>query len=74
MSSDDWLIDGLDEYEARHMLCSEYCVTFFYDYSRKTWIYFLKTKSEVFRKFKEFKASIENHSERRIKILRSDNG
>ena len=56
------------------MLCSEYCVTFFYDYSRKTLIYFLKTKSEVFEKFKEFKALIENRSERRIKTLRSDNG
>ena len=40
----------------------EYYVTFIDDYSRKTWIYFLKNKSEVFRKFKEFKALIENHS------------
>ena len=52
----------------------EYYVTFIYDYSRKTWIYFLNTKSEVFNKFKEFKALKENHSERRIKTLRSDNG
>ena len=28
----------------------------------------------MFGKFKEFKALIENHSERRIKTLRSDNG
>jgi hypothetical protein len=34
----------------------------------------LKTKDEVFSKFKEFKALIENLSERKIKILRSDNG
>jgi transposase InsO family protein len=34
----------------------------------------LKTKDEVFSKFKEFKALIENLSERNIKILRSDNG
>ena len=33
----------------------EYYVIFIDDYSRKTWIYFLKTKSEVFKKFKEFK-------------------
>ena len=52
----------------------EYYVTFIDDYSRKTWIYFLKTKVEVFEKFKEFKALIENHSERRIKTLRTDNG
>ena len=52
----------------------EYYVTFIDDYSRKTWIYFLKNMSEVFQKFKEFKALRENHSERRIKILRLDNG
>jgi transposase InsO family protein len=34
----------------------------------------LKTKDEVFSKFKEFKALIENLSERKIKILRADNG
>jgi transposase InsO family protein len=37
-------------------------------------VYFLKSKDEVFSKFKEFKALIENLSERKIKILRSDNG
>ena len=52
----------------------EYYVIFIDDYSRKTWIYFLKTKSEVFRKFKEFKSFRENHSERRIKTLTSNNG
>jgi hypothetical protein len=34
----------------------------------------LKSKDEVLNKFKEFKALIENLSERKIKILRSDNG
>jgi hypothetical protein len=34
----------------------------------------LKSKDEVFSKFKEFKALIEDLSERKIKILRSDNG
>ena len=52
----------------------EYYVTFIDDYSRKTWIYFLKNKSEVFGKFKEFKSLVENHSEKRIKTLRLDNG
>jgi transposase InsO family protein len=50
-----------------------YYVSFIDDYSRKTWVYFLKSKDEVFSKFKEFKALIENLSERKIKILRSDN-
>jgi hypothetical protein len=51
-----------------------YCVSLIDNYSRKTWVYFLKSKYEVFIKFKEFKALIENISERKIKILRSDNG
>ena len=53
-----------------------YYVTFIDDHSRKTWIYFLKTKEskEVLNKFKEFKAQVENLSKTRIKILRSDNG
>ena len=52
----------------------EYYITFIDDYSRKTWIYLLKAKNEVFEKFKEFKALIENLSNKRIKTLRSDNG
>jgi transposase InsO family protein len=51
-----------------------YYVSFIDDYSRKTWVYFFKSKDEVFSKFKEFKALIENLFERKIKILKSDNG
>ena len=52
----------------------EYYVTFIDDFSRKTWIYFLKTKGEVFARFKEFKALVENQTGKKIKVLRSDNG
>ena len=38
-------------------------------FSRKTWIYFMKNKDEVFSKFKEFKALIENHTEKKIYIF-----
>jgi transposase InsO family protein len=56
-------------------LVGMYTMHFFIDdYSRKTWVYFLKSKYEVFNKFKEFKALIENLFEKRIKIVRSDNG
>ena len=51
-----------------------YYVTFIDDHSRKTWIYLMKTKDEVFTKFQEFKVEVENLIERRIKILRFDNG
>ena len=39
-----------------------------------TSIYLVKKKDEVFSKFKEFKSLIENHTEKKIKIFRSDNG
>ena len=52
----------------------EYYVSFIDDYSRKTWIYFLKTKNEVFNRFQEFKALVENQTGKKIKVLRSDKG
>jgi hypothetical protein len=51
-----------------------YYVSFIDDYSLNTWVYFLKSKYEVFGKFKEFKALIDNLSKRKIMILRLDNG
>ena len=51
-----------------------YYVSFIDDCSSKTWIYFLKTKDEVFSKFKEFEVLVENHTEMIIKTFRSDNG
>ena len=51
-----------------------YFLTFIDDYSRKTWVYFLKRKSEVFDTFKEFKTLIEKQSGYYIKMLRSDHG
>jgi hypothetical protein len=51
-----------------------YYVLFIDDYSRKTRIYFLKAKDEVLNKFQEFKALVENLFEKKIKVLRSDNG
>jgi hypothetical protein len=53
---------------------SSYYVIFTDDYSRKTWLYLLKTKDEVFNKFQEFKAEIENLTNKKIKTLRIDNG
>jgi hypothetical protein len=53
---------------------SLYYVSFIDDFSRKTWIYFLRKKSEVFKKFKEFKSLVENQTDKKIKVLRTDNG
>lgn len=51
-----------------------YYVTFINDHSKKTWVYLMKLKDELFIKFQEFKDEVENLTKRRIKILRSDNG
>ena len=53
---------------------SLYYVIFIDDFSRNTWLYFLKKKSEVFSKFKEYKALVENQIGKKIKVLRTDNG
>ena len=44
------------------------------DYSRLTWVTFLKEKSEEFEKFKVFKALTENQTGERLKAVRSDRG
>lgn len=44
------------------------------EYSRMTWVTFLKEKSEAFEKFKEFKALVESEIGIKIKFLRSDRG
>jgi hypothetical protein len=51
-----------------------YYVSFIDDFSRNTWIYFLRKKSEVFDMFKEFKSLVENKKEKRIKLMRTGNG
>ena len=49
-----------------------YFITFNDDYSRKTWVYLLKHKSQAFDVFKSFKAMAEKQSNRFIKVLISD--
>nr|GEW75748.1 retrovirus-related Pol polyprotein from transposon TNT 1-94 [Tanacetum cinerariifolium] len=44
------------------------------DYSRKTWVYFLKEKSQAFEAFKTFKAMVEKEKGLKIKPMRSDRG
>jgi hypothetical protein len=52
----------------------KYFVTFTDDYSRYCSVYFLRFKSEVLEKFKEFEAMTRNECGYGIKALRSDNG
>jgi transposase InsO family protein len=51
-----------------------YYVTFIDDFSRKPWLYLLKTKDEVFSKIQEFKAEVDNLADKKIKTIISDNG
>jgi hypothetical protein len=49
---------------------TQYFVTFVDNFSRKTHVYFLKAKGEVFEKFK---ALVENQTSMKIKTLRFNN-
>jgi hypothetical protein len=53
---------------------SLYYVMFIDDFSRNTWMYLINTKDEVFGKFQEFKAEVENLKNKKIKTLKTDNG
>lgn len=53
---------------------ARYLLTFIDDHSRKVFCYFLKHKSETYDCFTEFKNKVENHTERKIKYFRTDNG
>jgi len=51
-----------------------YFLTFIDDFTHKTWVYFLKYKSETFGNFYEFKNLVENESNKKIKTLRTNDG
>jgi len=51
-----------------------YLISFIDDFSRKTWVYLLKEKSEAFEVFKKFKVMVEKVTGRQIKFVRSDRG
>eukprot|EP00253_Pinus_taeda_P011331 PITA_11331 len=52
----------------------EYFILFIDDYSRMVWIRLMKQKDEAFKKFKSFKALVENESDHKIKCLGFDRG
>ncbi|GAA0139540.1 hypothetical protein LIER_01062 [Lithospermum erythrorhizon] len=53
--------------------CS-YFVTFIDDYSRKLWVYPLKTKNQVYEIFKQFHMMVEREMGESLKCIRTDNG
>ena len=53
---------------------SRYYVTFIDDGTRKTWIYCIQNKSDVFDTFKKWKDLVEIEIGKKFKCLRLDNG
>jgi hypothetical protein len=51
---------------------SRYFIVFTDDFTRKSWVYFLKPKGEAFQKFQEFKLRVEKEIGKHIIILHSD--
>jgi hypothetical protein len=51
-----------------------YYVSFIDDFSKFTWIYLLKHKSEVFQKFKEFQILVERLFDKKILVVQTDWG
>ena len=49
-------------------------MTFIDDYTRKVWVFFIKSKADVFGVFKQFRVFVEKSTIRSIKYLRIDNG
>jgi len=52
---------------------SRYFLTFIDDYTRKVFVFFLKSKDEVLDYFKIFKNFVEKQTDLKIKKLRTDN-
>jgi len=51
-----------------------YMLTIIDDYSRRVFPYFLKHKYDAFDAFKAWKVMVEKQTERKVKVLRTDNG
>ena len=52
----------------------QYYLLFVDEYSKFSWLYLLKHKSDVLDIFKFFKATVETQLDSKIKVLRTDNG
>ncbi|KAK1427083.1 hypothetical protein QVD17_15766 [Tagetes erecta] len=53
---------------------ARYFLSIIDDYSRRVWVFILKTKNEVFDRFKEWKHLVEVQTGKKVKGLRTDNG
>ncbi|GKA08682.1 putative ribonuclease H-like domain-containing protein [Tanacetum coccineum] len=56
------------------LMHKKYCLVITDDYSRFSWVFFLRTKDETSEILKNFIKEIENLVDKKVKIIRSDNG
>ncbi|GKC41260.1 putative ribonuclease H-like domain-containing protein [Tanacetum coccineum] len=56
------------------LMHKKYCLVVTDDYSKFTWVFFLTTKDETSEILKNFIKEIENLVDKKVKIIRSDNG
>lgn len=52
----------------------KYFLTFTYDYTINVYVYFLKNKLSILGAFKAYKNLVENELDKKIKVIRTDNG
>ncbi|GJZ22909.1 putative ribonuclease H-like domain-containing protein [Tanacetum coccineum] len=56
------------------LMHKKYCLVVTDDYSRFSWVFFLTTKDETSEILKKFIKEVENLVDKKVKIIRSDNG
>ena len=66
--------DVCDPLNSKSLSGARYFLTFVDDKTHYTWVYFLKSKNELFSKFLEWKALVERISDYQLKILCTDDG
>ena len=66
--------DVCGPFEEESLGGNRYFLTFIDDSSRKVWVYFMRTKDQVFNYFQEFHVMTERETGNKLKCLRSDNG
>jgi hypothetical protein len=68
------LSDLMDPFPHPSISKVRFVLIFVDDFSRFTWIYFLRKKSKLFQHLKDFKAMVETQSGNKIKVFRTNKG
>lgn len=66
--------DVCGKLEMKSLSGAQYFVTFIDDMTKFTWVYVIKNKSDVFKKFCQWKKEVEKLFGQSVKTIRTDNG